>query len=293
MSITITVIIPTFNRKECLRSVLNCLQNQIKEEFILHTIVVVDGSTDGSIEMIKNDFPDVEIIYGDGNWWYTKCINKGIKRALENGSENILTLNDDIVFDENYIITLLSVALQNKKNTLIGSASFTQSQPFRITFSGIKSLVRWRLKFSVYIKKFSCVDITSFRGYAPSICLSGRGMFFSKEIIDEIGMFDEKFVQYGSDSDFSYRAYKKGYSVIISYDAKVFENEKLTSIGVAFNKPGLYNFYKSFFNIHSSNSLLMSSRFYFKHGYKFLLPAYLTIILGGSFYNLYFKYRNL
>jgi GT2 family glycosyltransferase len=251
----------------------------------------VDGSSDGTLEMLKDEFPNADIILGNGNWWYTKCINKGIERAIEINSTFIITLNDDIEFHDNYIFSLLKIANLNKEKTLVGSISLTQSIPHRITFSGIKSLIRWRLKYKEYINKFSIIELENLNGFFPSICLSGRGMLFHKQIIFDIGMYDQKFVQYGSDSDFSYRAYKKGYNVVVSYDAKVYENEKLTSSGIAFNKPGFINYYYSFFNIHSSNSLYMSSRFYYLHGYKILFPIYFLFKIVGSLYNLYFKYR--
>ena len=71
----IAAIIPTFNRKDYLKVLLSQLQNQNKERFTLEIIVVVDGSTDGTLEMLENEFPEVHIVKGTGDWWYTKSMN--------------------------------------------------------------------------------------------------------------------------------------------------------------------------------------------------------------------------
>lgn len=293
MNTTIAVIIPTFNRKECLCYVLKCLQNQIIEDFILHIIVIVDGSNDGTSEMIKSEFSDVDIIYGNGNWWYTKCINKGIERALSIKSSYILTLNDDVVFGNNYVLTLINITKKNNNDCLVGSVSYTQSIPCRITFSGVKNIIKWRLKENNYLPKFSIADTTSKTGYLKSVNLSGRGMFFPTDMIRKLGLYDEKLVQYSSDTDFSYRAYKAGINVFISYDAIIYENEKLTSIGATHNKPSFKEYFNSIFNIHSTHSIKKQIYFYIKHGNRPLFPLFLVVLILGMFNDLFLKYRNL
>jgi len=288
---TISVIIPTFNRKQCLKTVLNCLAKQVKGDYKLKIIVVVDGSSDGTIELLNSEFPEIEVILGNGQWWYTRCINEGIKRGLQLEADYILTLNDDVVFDENYISTLLKAAANSVKEAIVGSVSYTMSSPHRITFSGIKEVIRWRLKEINYVRKFSIVDPNSLTGVKPSVNLSGRGMLIDSNIFKDIGMFDENLVQYGSDTDFSYRTFKKGYNVMISFDGRIFENEKLTSVGATYNKPSVLEYYKAFFNKHSSVSIYKSLYFYKKHGYIILLPLYTFLIFLGSIYSLKFKYN--
>jgi GT2 family glycosyltransferase len=292
--INISVIIPTHNRKECLKTVLTCLRKQKnKNNFRLYPLVVVDGSTDGTMEMLNFEFPEVPIIIGDGNWWYTKCINKGIEYSLSLDIDYILTLNDDIVFNEQYIESLMNVIEHQKDFCLVGSVSYTQSNPCRISFSGVKKIIRWRLKEINYISKFSIVDPNSNTGYVKSMNLSGRGILFPIDLISKLGFYDEKLIQYGSDTDFSYRATKAGINVYLSYDAIIYENEKLTSKGSIHNMPSFKEYIHSFFEIHSINSMQKGLYFYWKHGYKALIPLYFVIIMLGACYNLFFKYRNL
>jgi len=76
----IVAVIPTYNRKNHLRVILNQLLNQKSLGiYLLDIVVVVDGSTDGTIEMLANEFSKVHMITGSGNWWYTKSMNIGFR----------------------------------------------------------------------------------------------------------------------------------------------------------------------------------------------------------------------
>lgn len=68
--IKISVTIPTFNRKDYLKILLFQLENQkLNVNINLNIIVVNDGSTDGTSEMLTKELPHVTMILGNGNWW--------------------------------------------------------------------------------------------------------------------------------------------------------------------------------------------------------------------------------
>ena len=93
----VAAVIPTFNRKDKLNVILTQLASQILlPNLMLEIIVCVDGSTDGTNEMIMEKFPSVHIVSGDGTWWYTKSMNMGFKYAQSLKIDFVLTLNDDI-----------------------------------------------------------------------------------------------------------------------------------------------------------------------------------------------------
>src|SRR5688572_11601688 len=105
----IAAIIPTFNRRQELSDLLWMLGNMdMPEKCELDIIAVVDGSTDGTIEMLTRDFPHVHIVKGTGNWWYTRSINEGFKYADRLRPDLILTLNDDIIVHDDYLLKLVA-----------------------------------------------------------------------------------------------------------------------------------------------------------------------------------------
>src|SRR5258705_1835881 len=95
MTNSIYIIIPVHNRKEFTRNCLYSLERQTRP---CHQIIVVDdGSTDGTSEMLAKEFPGVIVLSGDGSLFWTAAINLGVRLALTLGAEYVLTLNNDTV----------------------------------------------------------------------------------------------------------------------------------------------------------------------------------------------------
>jgi GT2 family glycosyltransferase len=260
------VLIPTFNRKDSLRNCLNCLKAQrfAKWQVQIIPIVIVDGSTDGTVEMLEKEFPQVHIVMGSGDWWYTKCINEGIKMGRLLNASFILTLNDDLDFRENLIETLISDHYLAGDLSIIGSVSLSMGKPRVITFSGV-SKINYFLKETHHITKFSAIAENALNGVRPSLVLSGRGILYPVEVFDLLGLYDEKLVQYSSETDFTYSASRKGIPVFISYNARVFENVKMTSDGAVYNNPSFNKLIRSLANKHSINSFRKTCYYSVKH----------------------------
>ena len=119
----IYIIIPVFNRKHFTKACLISLLNQAYSEY---RILVIDhGSTDGTSEMILNEFTNVTLINGEDSLWWAGATNLGVYKVLELSASNddlILTLNNDLVVDTDYLNQLLNVYLLNKP-CLVGSTS--------------------------------------------------------------------------------------------------------------------------------------------------------------------------
>ena len=291
----IGAVIPTFNRKESLRACLHCLSQQLQGErpYKLSVIVVVDGSTDGTVEMLEKEYPDIIQVKGNGNWWYTKSINEGIKTASALGCDFVLTLNDDLLFDKDYIRTLLVDQMTGGVNSIIGSVSLSNTEPRLITFSGV-SEINFLLKEYNYIQKFSPVRDEDIFGVKSSVVLSGRGILYPIEVFTRFGLYDEKLVQYSSETDFTYNAWKNGIPVLISYNAKVYENVKLTSSGAVYNNPTTKSFLNSLKNKYSINSLKKVFYYATKHRGRFngaLIAGLRTTGIVKNFLVMKFKSR--
>ncbi|HXD77087.1 MAG TPA: glycosyltransferase [Puia sp.] len=276
-AVRIGAVIPTFNRVDSLRKVLGCLKAQHNNPaapdafppFNILPVVVVDGSTDGTLDMLAAEFPGASIVHGDGNWWYTRSINEGIKRSRELGCNYILTLNDDLTFDEDYVRTIVRDQLAAGPDAIVGSVSLSASTPRVITFSGVSTIDR-RLKEFNYLPKFSEVREESLTGVRPSVVLSGRGILYPAHLFDRFGLYDERLVQYSSETDFTYTASCNGIPVLISYNARVYENVRLTSAGAVYNNPSLRALFRSFRNRYSINSWWKTRYFAMKHRGPFI-----------------------
>lgn len=287
----ITAVIASFNRCSYLRILLNQLQRQdLPENVQLNVITVVDGSTDGTFEMLSKEFPQVQVIKGTGNWWWTKSMNEGFKLAQSNGTGYVLVLNDDNEIESNYLFQLISDYGTLQPGSILGSASCCIAPANTIEFAGTSKVETWRMKFTPYVAGFTPID-NNFKGVYNTYSLNGRGTLIPISVFNEIGFYDEKLMQYGSDDDFVLRAKKNNIPVYISWNARILNHAMLTSQGSAFKQESLKKFIGSFFDPYSVNSLKKTYYFYSQHGIKLLAPLYVLYFIAGTAYAYLFKYR--
>lgn len=292
----IAVIIATFNRSSYLETLLNQLFSQKDIDHInLIPVIVIDGSTDGTKEMLINKFSGVKILNGPGDWWWTKSVNEGIKFSIKNHNPDyILLLNDDSQVESDYISSLFNEIKIAGDNSIIGSISVTDKEPARISFSGVKKTDWVKLKSYHYHKGFEYLKNVPSSGLFPTYALNGRGTIANVAVFNELNYLDEvAFPQYHSDDDFALRAWKKGHNVFVSYACKIIDRTHDTSAGTAFRQDGFIIFFKSFFKWTSVNYIPKQLLFFYRHGIKILIPFYLLKFLLGTSYAYFIKYKKL
>lgn len=286
------IVIPTFNRRERLEVLLKQLKNQASDP-PFNVVVAVDGSTDGTFELLQSDFPEVSVIKGDGTWWFTKSLNEGCKYAVNTlNAKLILTLNDDVELPSDYLHSILKSHKECGKNSIVGSSSYSSSEPRMITFSGIRKQNKLLLKYYKHIPSFTPMEPGILKGVAKSVTLPTRGLLVPSVIMAKLGYFDEKaFPQYASDYDFVLRASKTGVNIYVSYEAYVYEHMQLTSKANPRLSPNLKSYLRNiFFNKYSSNYFFNRIRMAWRFGLKPLFPGYLMVILFTIPYT-FLKYK--
>jgi len=289
----LSVVIPTFNRKDSIIHVLKLLEKRVIKNIDLSIIVIVDGSTDGTLEAIQSLFSDVIIIEGDGNWWWTRSVNEGCKAALKNGSDAVLLLNDDITFDSNYLENILK-SIEKEPDAIIGSLNVTEEKERRIYFSGAKKIRCWDGKLQRYHTFLSLYKKNNLSGLQKSIVLPGRGLFIPSWVFKKIGFFDEKALpQYKADYDFVLRANKNNIHSFISWDSIIFSYVETTGKGSTFTRQSLFAFCISLFQKKSRTNFFQNFLYYKRHLPLWSLPLFpftALMILMRHFF-LFFKER--
>lgn len=286
----IYIVIPVYNRREKTLACLRCLSKQTHKDF--HTVIIDDGSTDGTSQKIRKEHPNVDILKGDGNLWWTKATNIGCIYALDQGAENILTLNDDLIVKENYLQTMWEAHLQ-EPSAMIGSLHLSQEIPPRILFAGF---ISHNLFTGKSMKRCSHGETfqQQYQGLLPTIVLPGRGTLIPRKIFDSIGLFDSKrFPQYKADFEFSFRAKKAHFPLFISSESHVYT---AVDSGQDINERGeqdtLSSFFLSFFKSNSTNYFLDTWRYSVltyptNTRFRLYLPIYFSILImrkWGSFF---------
>lgn len=213
---TVYAVIPVHNRRMITRQCLLCLYQQTFAR--LKVIVVDDGSSDGTSEMIRAEFPEVILLHGDGNLWWTGATNMGVRYALTqcHKEDYILVINDDVFVQPDYVDTLFNVAESNP-STLVQSVYVDASNV--ILDGGIRInwiTAKWRavnkgVPLSSFAKGYSCAAST----------LTGRGTLIPAKVFFEVGLYDDVHFKQCGDTDLPRRAQNAGYQLIVHYDAVV------------------------------------------------------------------------
>lgn len=289
----IAIVIPTFNRRDLLRDLLQQLYSIEQPKADISIIVVVDGSNDGTLEMLQAEFPRVHSVLGSGNWWYTRSMNEGFKYAKNISPDYVLTLNDDIKLKNNYLEKIVEAINHVPNGSIIGSIAYTSTTPHLLLTSGVKDIVNWKFKLVTYHKPFASNEMDSLTGIHPSKVLPGRGILIPFYVLEKLNYFDEKFAQYHSDFDFCLRAAKLGFKSYISWDAVIYSYVDNTAKISSFLKASFKEFIKSFFDNHSRIYLPDNARFLFRHGIKILFPVSFFIFIAATFNAHFFKKKIL
>lgn len=235
------------NRKEFTMKCLDSLAKQTYEK--LSIVVVDDGSTDGSAEAIKKKYPSVNILRGNGDLWFTGGMRKGIDYILSvcKKGDHILLLNDDTVFNKDFVQKLLDTILKEER-ICVGSIS--------------KSLESGEIKYLVHnrINGITTPTIIHFEKniLLESDCLNTRGTLVEANLFREIGNFSKLFPHYGSDYDLFYRAKKKGYKLLVNTEAVIYSQDDDKGLAGSLKEKGrlsVKEFYKLFFSRKSTLNL--------------------------------------
>jgi len=232
-NLSLSVVIVSFNTRELLRK---CLSS-IKEKFndVSYEVIVVDNdSKDGSVEMLRKEFPDVLLIENDCNAGFSRGNNQGIKSATGN---YVLIANSDIEIVSNNMKDVLDYMEENPTVGMLGPKIYrpngdiqTSATAFQSLFSvfarqlGLRRLLPTDSVRKLVVKKCGKCLGKSVRGYLrvykegnePEVVdwVTAAFVLVRAEVFEEVGYWDEDFFMYAEDEDFQLRAHKAGWKAV-------------------------------------------------------------------------------
>lgn len=215
--IRVEIVSPVHNRKDLTLHCLRSLSRIDRTGLDVKIVIVDDGSTDGTADAIRKEFPEVDIISGDGNLWFTEGTNVGIRRSLEREPKYILLINDDQVFDERSLVTLVETA-EDHPRSVVGSLLLLWDTPHRLfqispvwdTWAG-----GWRHWYSQTVwtipDKPWQVDL-----------IVGNCVLVPTAAFREAGLMDSRRYPNFGDAEFTPRLKRLGWQLLIDPRARVF-----------------------------------------------------------------------
>lgn len=221
----ITIIIPFHNHLEDTKKALKSLADSLNyydfanKDCNIGITVVDDGSTDGSAEWISDNYPEIEIIKGDGNLWWSRSVNLGIKCSIKKGASHVLLFNNDNMVERKYFETLDKAIFLYGADVIIVSKVINLFPEKYIKYAG-EICNRKKARFFKNPNPEKSLKVNS---------AGGMGVIIPVSVFDKIGFFDaQNFPQSRADIDFYLRAENSG--IDMYYDPKmVVYNNNLVS----------------------------------------------------------------
>jgi len=282
----ISIICPFHNglayTKKCLASLLITINNS-RHKNNINIIFIDDGSTDGTDKWINKNYPEVKLLYGDGNLWWSGAVNLGVKYALKQGTQYILLINNDNLFEKDYVDKLINFVIE-KKFKIVGS--IIMDVVTKQVWSSGGYFNKKTGGFGMY--KNIRNDTSS---YYVVDWLPGMSTLIHRSVFEIIGYWNEKdFPQYYGDSDFILRAKKNGIDAYVYLGSIIWNNTKST--GIVHNGSflelirSLYSI-KSYYNVFKSVKFLLVHRTNYLGMLKYLVNKY------GKYIGGYYKHKLL
>ncbi|HPZ07616.1 MAG TPA: glycosyltransferase family 2 protein [Candidatus Eremiobacteraeota bacterium] len=208
------VLITCYNRKKETLACLEGLSGQkLPEGIKVHIFLVDDGSSDGTEEEIRNTYPEVTLIKGDGSLYWNGGMRLAFSKALEYDYDYYLWLNDDVRLYDDALDRLLKTSKQLNSegySTAIIAGSTCDSLTGKITYGGvIASPLWWEPLKHRLIKPDEKKPL-------PCHTMTGNCVLIPREVARLTGNLDESFTHYMGDTDYGLRNRMKGGTVWIA-----------------------------------------------------------------------------
>lgn len=209
----ISIVIPNLNGMKYLPGCLSSLRNQTFSNFEI--ILVDNGSKDSSTYFIRKEFPQVKLIELEENHGFAEGCNIGIRAAA---GTFIVVLNNDTEVEPQWLEALYEAATIDKNTGMVASKILLDRQTREIDSAGMliypDGIGRQRGRGEIDKGQFDMQEETLY----PSGCAA----LYKREMLDEIGLFDEDFFAYCEDTDLGLRGLRAGWKAVLASKAVVY-----------------------------------------------------------------------
>ncbi len=224
----------------------------------IKTIIIDDGSDDGTVEYLSGNYPEAVILKGNGNLWWTGSLYWGVREILKTAQKNdfILTVNNDCTFGSDYVQILVKTASRHDQ-AIVGSLVISELNKLEIIDAGVK--IDWAKGKLIALGPRIITQLTKNKTFQDNIdTLSTKGTLYPVEVFGKIGNFDKLHLpHYASDYEFACRAKKSGFKLLIDYTARIYNNPEHTGLGMMVpDKMNLKELFNLLFNRKSRLSIV-------------------------------------
>ena len=260
----VAIVILNWNTWEVTR---DCLVSLQKLEYSNYDTLLIDnGSSDGSAKKLSALFPDLKIIQNHRNLGFAGGNNVGIRYAMQHEAEYVLLLNNDTIVSPSFLSKMISAAEADPKIGILNPTIFYCEPSDRIWYAG-GGFNHWRGFAQHYgMRKRGAPHFLRSREVT---FITGCAFLIRSEVISRIGLLDENFFLVCEDTDWSLRALQNSFYAMYVADAVIWHKESFTI------KERSGKWVRDFYNIR--NALLIAR----KHARFYHWPSFLMFLMAS------------
>lgn len=197
----VTIVIPNYNGKHFMEPCLASLREQTCHDYRI--LVVDNASTDGSIEYMKENYPEIDVIALDQNYGFSRAVNVGIQHST---TPYVILLNNDTTVDPHYVEEMIRAIEKSPRIFSVSSKMIQMYHPELIDSAGdLYTLIGWG------ICRGTGRPITNYTEADEIFTACAGAAIYRRSAFKTIGYFDENHFAYLEDIDVGYRAKIYGY----------------------------------------------------------------------------------
>lgn len=220
MPFDVSVVVLNFNGKDFLEDCFNSLFEQSYPSDRVEVVFVDNGSSDGSVELVKSRWPKVEVVALDRNLGFAGGINAGVEAA---SGEYVALINNDARAHPDWLKNGLK-GFRSIDVGMIASKILTLDGK-TIDFAG-GALTFYGHGFKVGVNE---PDEGQYDRWGETLFASGCGLFMARALFVDCGGFDEDYFAFFEDVDLGWRLWTLGYRVVYEPSSIVYHRHHGTA----------------------------------------------------------------
>ena len=224
---TLAVVVLNWNGLDDTRTLLPTLAAcRVPPGWRLETIVVDNGSTDGSATALAAEFPAVTLLALAENQRFAGGNNHGIRHALAAGADAVMLLNNDTRADPGLVEWLLLALEQDPAAAAAAPLIYYGAPSQRIWYAGgvLRPALGW-----VAHRGVRALDRGQYRAVEPTGYLTGCCLVARRAAWEQVGLLDERYFIYAEDADWCLRARARGHRLLFVPTARLWHTVSAAS----------------------------------------------------------------
>ncbi len=264
----VSIIVLNWNGKKDTEECLNSLRKIDYNNY--DTILIDNGSHDGSVPYLRRLFPEVFIIENKVNKGFAEGNNIGVRHALKNHSEYVFLLNNDTVVDPFVLKELIATAEKEPERAIVGPKIYNYYKKEILESAGYTQSITKSRTYPIGYKE---KDKGQYESEKEVDFVSGCAMLVKTSSIQNNTVFDSSFFAYCEDQDLCYSIRKKGLKILYSPHAKIWHKVSASTGGYK-NPISVYLFTRNRIRFVMKRGTTLQKVLFFLYFVPYYIPAY-------------------